>query len=322
MFDPLAGDPLRPGDWAEFIGQEPLKERLIKNIDAAVLDRRHPNHTLLIAQPGSGKTTLARLIARRIGVPFEMFTCPVSFKTVVRLLIQDEFSGVLLLDEFHRLKDNEQENYLTLIENDYIEFQGEKYQVGWLMVIAATTEKKRIIKPLRDRFPYKPEMDVYTDEEIAEILQGMTHRLGFEIEQGDALILAKASVNTPRRARDFALAARDLRLLADDDVPTAEAILDHLRIDEDGLGLEHWKYLNALQKMGGKAGLRPLSNMLGEDPVVVEDIEQVLLDQDLIRYTANGRELRTAAFERIRDKKKKDKDDQEKESDGSDDLTV
>lgn len=314
MFDPLAGDPLRPDDWSEFIGQEALKERLLKNIKAAVKDGRAPSHMLLTAQPGSGKTTLARLVSRRLGVPLETFTSPVEFKTIVRLLVQDEFSGVLLLDEFHRMKPSEQEDYLTLIENGYIEFRSEKYQVGWLMVIAATTEKRKIIKPLRDRFPFKPEMDEYTDEELARILAGMNARLGFEMAAEDLSVLAKAAIRTPRRARDFAFAARDLRILADGQVPTADEVLDHLRVDPYGLGMEHWKYLEVLQKLGGQAGLRPIASMMSEDPSVVEDIEKVLIEQDLIRYGKSGRELRTAAYERIRNKKK--------ESDERDDFTV
>lgn len=301
-FDPLAGDPLRPDDWSGFIGQEPMKERLIKNIDAAVQDLRPPAHTLLMAAPGTGKTTLARLIALRMGVDLEVFTCPVDFKTIVKLLVQDDFSGVLLLDEIHRLSRSEQGDYLTLIESGYLEFRGEKFRVGWLMVIGATTEKKNIIKPLRQRFPFRPEFDDYTDVEIQKILQNMTRRLGFEMPDATAAPLAKACVGTPRRARDFAFAARDLRILGTVD-PTADEVLDHLRIDPNGLGREHWKYLDALQKLGGQAGMRPLRAYLGESEQEIEEIESVLLDQGLITYTPRGRELRTAAFERIRNRK-------------------
>lgn len=302
MFDPLAGDPLRPDDWEGFIGQEPLKERLIKNIDAAIQDGRAPAHTLLMAQPGSGKTTLARLIALRMGVPIQVYTCPVKFDTVVRLLIQDDFSGVLFLDEIHRLSKKEQEDYFTLLHDGYIEFRGEKYRTGWLQVIGATTEKKEIIKPLRERFPFRPEFDEYSDMEIQKILQGMAVRLGFEVTDEVAAKLAPAAVRTPRRARDFAYAARDLRILGDRE-PTAEEILDHLRIDPDGLGVDHWKYLAALQKLGGQAGLRPIASYLGESVQVVEEIEQVLLEQDLITFGPKGREMRTGAFERMRVRK-------------------
>lgn len=305
MFDPLAGDPLRPDEWDEFIGQEPLKERLLKNIDAAVRDKRAPQHTLLMAQPGAGKTTLARLIANRMGVPLEVFTCPVDFKTIVRLLVQEQFDGVLLLDEIHRLSKTQQEDYLTLTENGYIEHRGEKFRVGWLMIVGATTEKKDIIKPLRDRFPYRPEFDPYSDGEISKIIQGMARRLSFEIDGDTADELAPAAIGTPRRARDFVFAARDLRILEDRE-PSAEEILDHLRIDAEGLGVEHWKYLEALQKLGGQAGLSPLSSMLAEDQRVVQEIEQVLLDQNLITYTPQGRELRTTAFERIKDRRNKE----------------
>lgn len=317
-FDPLAGDPLRPDDWDEFIGQDPLKERLLKNIDAAVKDMRPPGHMLFMAEPGSGKTSLARLIAKRMGVDLEIFTCPVDFSTIVRLLVQEDFSGVLFLDEIHRLSDSQQEDYLTLLHDGYIEFRGEKYRVGWLTVVGATTEKKKIIKPLRDRFPFRPEFDPYTDPEIQEILQNMARRLGFEISDEVAAPLAKACVGTPRRARDFTFAARDLRILEERE-PTAEEILDHLRVDENGLGVEHWKYLMALQKLGSRAGLAPLASYMGESVQVVSEIETVLLDQGLITFGARGRELRTAAFERIRERKEKSN---RQESNGSDDSAI
>lgn len=302
MFDPLAGDPLRPDNWDDFIGQEPLKERLVKNIDAAIMDMRAPSHMLFMAEPGSGKTTLARLIARRMGVPLEVFTCPVDFKVIVRLLVQESFSGVLFLDEIHRLSKKDQEDYLTLTESGYIEHHGEKYRIGWLTLVAATTDKKDVIKPLRERFPFRPEFDDYSNKEIQKILQNMTSRLGFEMTDEVAAPLATACVGTPRRARDFALAARDLRLLEGRE-PTTDEILDHLRIDPNGLGVDHWKYLLALQKLGGRAGLMPLVSYLGESVHVVTEIEGVLLDQDLITFGPQGRELRTAAFERIRERK-------------------
>lgn len=314
MFDPLAGDPLRPETWEGFIGQEPLKERLGKHIDAAVMDNRAPAHILLMAQPGSGKTTLARLVAKRAGVPLQMYTCPVDFKTVIRLLIQDEFKGVLFLDEIHRLSDKDQEEYFTLLHDGYIEVYGEKFQVGWLTVVGATTEKKEIIKPLRERFPFRPEFDDYTEKDIELILQGMARRLRFEIADDVAASLAPAAIGTPRRARDFAYAARDLRILEDRE-PTAAEILDHLRIDPDGLGVDHRKYLAALQKLGSIAGLRPLASYLGESPEVVEEIEVPLLEQGLISYGRKGRELRTAAYERMRSRKEED-------ADGSDDVAV
>jgi Holliday junction DNA helicase RuvB len=302
-FDPLAGDVLRPDSWDQFIGQEALKVRLQKHIDAAIQDMRPPSHTLLIAPPGAGKTTIARLIARRMGVDLETLVMPVEFKAITQLLVNDQFSGVLFLDEIHRLSTKEQEDYLTLIETNYIQFRGEKFMVGWLMIVAATTEKKKVIKTLRDRFPFKPALDPYTDSEVTRILRGMTERLGFEIPEKEAEVLAKACLGTPRRARDFAFAARDLRVLADGKVPDAEEVLDHLRIDRDGLGVEHWDYLRTMQKLGGKAGLKPMCSMLGESEAVIEEIEKVLIGLDLLKYGEQGRELRTAAFQKLRQDK-------------------
>lgn len=302
-FDPLDGDPLRPHDWDEFVGQGALKERLIRVIDASMKDFRPPPHMLIVAPPGYGKTTLARIIAKRLGAKFEVLTMPVGIEVLVRLLIQDEFDGVLLLDEIHRGTARQQEDLLTLIEGNYIQYLGEKYQVGYLTVIGATTEPKKLIKPLVDRFPLKPTIDPYTEADMHKILRGMVQRIGYEMDEETADKLARATAGTPRRARDMAFAARDLEIV-NGKVPTAEEILDHLRVDEDGLGVEHWRYLSALSKLGGRAGLRPLASLMGENDAVVEEIEQLLLDRDFITLTDRGRALRGEGHEKLRERRK------------------
>lgn len=298
-FDPLAGDPLRAETWDDFIGQEKLKERLDRHIMAAVKEGRAPGHILLVADPGCGKTTLARIIARRMGTDFETFTMPVKLENIVRLLIVREFDGVLLLDEIHRASVKEQEDLLTLIESNYIQYRGERFQVGYLTVVGATTEPKKVIKTLKDRFPFIPDLDPYTNEELCEIVSKMTEKLGVILDEDDIIKLGAACGGTPRHARRFALAARDL-LVVNGTIPEAAEILDHLRIDEQGLSVDHWRYLEALNRLGGQAGLKTISSYLNENESVVEELERLLVKQDLVDYTERGRALRTAGFERIR----------------------
>jgi len=300
--NPLAEDVLRARTLDEFVGQQPFKDRLKITLAAAIAEKRPPGNMLLIAQPGFGKTSLAAIIADSLGAPFELRTCPVETVNLVGLLQLEMFEGVLLLDELHRASTKQQEELLPLIEFGYLQYRGNKYKAGWLMVIGATTQPKKIIGPLRDRFDLEPKMDDYTTEELAEILQRMSQRLNVGLPDAEVLDLAGAMSGSPRNARRFALAARDLTVLGGQ-VPDAQMILDHLRVDRDGMTVDHWRYLAALRKLGAKAGLKPLASYLNESEEVVEGIERLLIDTELIEYANDGRHLLPEGFERLRKRK-------------------
>lgn len=302
IFDPLAADELRATTIDEFVGQQALKDRLNVFLASSIRQQRPPGHILLIAEPGFGKTSLAAIIAHRLNVPFEMKTMPVDTAELASLLVIHEFEGVLLLDELHRASRKQQEELMPLIEFGYLQYRGQKFSAGWLSVIAATTQPKLIIAPLRDRFDWEPKIDPYTPEDLAEIMQRMGHKLNVDLSDSTVEILAGAMSGSPRNARRFALAARDLYVVGGK-VPPADLILDHLRIDREGLTVDHWQYLVALHKLGAKAGLKPLASYLNESEEVLEGMERLLIDLELIEYASDGRHLTTKGFGYLRKRK-------------------
>lgn len=302
-FNPLADDVLRATTIDEFVGQEALKDRLKVFLASALKEKRPPGHVLLIADAGFGKTSLAGIIAHTLGVPFELRTMPVETAELATLLVIHEFQGVLLLDELHRASTKQQEELMPLIEFGYLQYRGHKFPAEWLTVVAATTHPKKIIPTLRERFDWEPTIDPYTKDELAEILQRMSRKLNVDLDDSTVGILAGAMSGSPRHARKFALAARDLYVVGGQ-APPADLILDHLRVDREGLTVDHWRYLAALHKLGAKAGLRPLASYLNESEEVLEGMERLLIDLELIEYASDGRHLTTKGLSYLRKNRK------------------
>lgn len=296
--DRTSTDALRPDTWDAFVGQTKLKARLALSIEAAVEEHRWLDHILFCADPGYGKTTLAHLIAKRLGDPMVPLVMGPSVKPpMLAAILRNWDGGILFLDEIHRTPKAIQEDMLALLEDGFVQINGQRIDVPGLSVIGATTEAQNVIKPLWDRFPWTPQFEVYTDEEMAEIVSRMMHRLGVPYSEDACRALAPATGHTPRVAKSFAMAARDLRAVNQPHEP--QHVLDFMGTDPDGLTDQHLSYLRALESLGGTVGLTPLCSMLRLHPNVVQDIERMLLEKELITFSKQGRQLLPAGHRKI-----------------------
>jgi Holliday junction DNA helicase RuvB len=289
MADDLGNDPLRPTTWDDYVGQESHKAHLDIRIEAALEDVRPLDHILLTGTPGTGKTSLAAIIAGRLGDAFKPLVMPVKPHVFASELRQFD-GGVLFLDEVHRLPKGQQEDLLTLLEDGYLQKStGQRVYCSWLTVIAATTEPQLVTPALYQRFSIPLKLDPYTPNEMQRIVLGMAARAGnVEIDADLAMQIGQASGGTPRVAGILVKAARDLEKRGP---LTIEGILSLCRMDPTGLTQSHLDYLKALRDLGGTAGLSVLTTMLRLHETVVRDLERLLIDRGLILYGERGREL-------------------------------
>ncbi len=278
---------LVPQSWDAYVGQEKLKERLQVKIDAA-LDRMDAlGHILFAAQPGQGKSTLGRLVADNMGVPYSSMDMPVKWKSLQKVFMEAEMHSVIMLDELHRLPKREQENLLPVLNEGTIQMDnGKRLRLpSRISIFAATTEIQDIIKPLRDRFHFIARFEDYSDEDMAQIVARMAVKVDLSPSEDECMIFGRASASTPRQARNIILTARDLGSTDPDEV------LEMAGITRDGLTEDHIEYLLALNQIGGRAGVENLSNMTGQPKDVLVDLEKLLINKGFIIYGAKGREL-------------------------------
>lgn len=292
-------DNLQPANFDEFIGQDRIKTRLTVMIQAAFAEKRPLDHMLIHGSPGFGKSTLARLIAEASGDCFEQVIMPLKAGELFKLVRR--FEGVLLLDEIHRANKTQQEELFTLlIPGGYIQGpSGAKYQPHWLTLIGATTEPNALVEPLRQRFPIKLAASDYTQEEVGTILRGMAEKADLDLSAETAEILGQAAGGVPRNARQFVLAARDLRTVKGT-TPTAEEILDFCEVEADGLTMDHLSFLRYLDDLGGVASIRTLSSLMRLGEGHLENLEELLQRKQFVTISSKGRELTNAGAERVR----------------------
>ncbi|THD55831.1 Holliday junction branch migration DNA helicase RuvB [Phenylobacterium sp.] len=296
---------LRPQTFAEFVGQEQAKANLRVFIEGARSRGEALDHVLLFGPPGLGKTTMAQIVARELGVNFRATSGPVLAKAgdLAAILTNLEPNDVLFIDEIHRLAANVEEILYPAMEDHVLDLMiGEgpsarsiRIDLAPFTLVAATTRAGLLATPLRDRFGIPIRLEFYTPAELQKVLTQAAGKLGLNLHLEGAAEIAARARGTPRvagrllrRVRDFA-ASDGVDLI---DRAAAASALARLDVDEMGLDALDRRYLRALIEnyAGGPAGVETLAYAIAEARDAVEDvIEPFLLQQGFIQRTPRGR---------------------------------
>ncbi len=303
---------LRPKTLDEFVGQQAARENLRVFIEAAKGRGDALDHVLFFGPPGLGKTTLAQIIARELGVGFRATSGPVIAKSgdLAALLTNLEDGDVLFIDEIHRLAPAVEEILYPAMEDRVLDLMiGEgpsarsvRIDLPKFTLVGATTRQGLITTPLRDRFGIPVRLNFYTVAELEQVVRRAASLLGLALTDAGAAEVARRSRGTPRiagrllrRVRDFAQAAGD----AEVDAKVADAALTRMEVDQLGLDAMDRRYLMMIADIyrGGPVGVETLAAGLSEPRDTIEEvIEPYLIQLGLVARTARGRCLNGPAW--------------------------
>jgi holliday junction DNA helicase RuvB len=296
---------LRPQTLAEFVGQAQTKANLKVFIDAARGRAEALDHVLLYGPPGLGKTTLAQIVARELGVGFRATSGPILAKAgdLAAILTNLEPRDVLFIDEIHRLAPAVEEILYPAMEDHVLDLiigegpsaRSVRIDLAPFTLVGATTRAGLLATPLRDRFGIPLRLEFYSPEELTRVILGAARKMGAAVTEDGALEIAARARGTPRvagrllrRVRDFAGAEGAAAI----DRLVAARALARLEVDEAGLDAADRRFLRALIENygGGPVGMDTLAAALAEARDAVEDvIEPYLLQQGFIQRTPRGR---------------------------------
>lgn len=314
--DYIPGDegdnPLRPKTLSEYIGQEKNKENLSVYLTAAKQRHEVLDHVLLYGPPGLGKTTLAAIIAQEMGVNFRVTSGPALERAgdLAALLMSLDPGDVLFIDEIHRLPRTVEEILYPAMEDFTIDIMNGKgagaqsihLPLDKFTLIGATTRAGQLSAPLRDRFGVVLRLELYTPEELAQIVERSARILDIPCTHDGALELASRSRGTPRIANRFLRRVRDFAQVYSGGVidrDAAKLALDRLEVDELGLDALDRRMLTAMIKHygGGPVGLDTVAAVIGEEAVTIEDVyEPYLMQIGFLSRTPRGRVVLPAAY--------------------------
>ena len=305
-------NPLRPRALTEYIGQEKVKQNLSVFIDAAKIRGEALDHVLLYGPPGLGKTTLAAIIATEMGVNFRITSGPALERPgdLAALLTNLDPGDVLFIDEIHRLSRTVEEILYPAMEDFAIDIINGKGQgaasihlpLPKFTLIGATTRAGQLSAPLRDRFGVVLRLELYTPEELGEIVLRSANILHIPCDREGALEIASRCRGTPRIANRMLKRVRDFAQVMSGGVITADSArqgLDRMEVDELGLDMVDRRMLEAMIKHynGGPVGLDTLAAVIGEEAVTIEDVyEPYLMQIGFIQRTPRGRVVLPAAY--------------------------
>jgi Holliday junction DNA helicase RuvB len=306
---------LRPPDFASYIGQAKVKERLELAVEAAKQRKEPVGHILLSGPPGLGKTTLAHIIARMMGSNIVVTSGPTIERAgdLAGLLTKLERGDVLFIDEIHRLPAQVEEYLYPAMEDyrlDIVIDQGPsarsvRLNLPRFTLIGATTRSGLLTAPLRSRFEITDRLDYYAAPDLQQICLRSARILGVEVDDAGALEIARRSRGTPRlcnnllrRVRDYAQVRADGRITA----PIADKALAMLDIDEHGLDDMDKRILEAIihKYRGGPVGVNTLAVAVGEEPGTLEEVyEPFLIQEGYLQRTPQGRVAAELAYQKL-----------------------